>query len=108
MLSRGLRPPLARELFAARADFGDLLPTFPQIRISELPVYHEHRPCKAPTAARVLELLDPLARTIVSHHGQVLTVAAPTLSPLQERLLTLLRVDLSAYGPLSSRPVNST
>jgi hypothetical protein len=32
MLSRGLRPPLARELFAARADFGDLLPTFPQIR----------------------------------------------------------------------------
>jgi transposase len=89
---------IERQLRHAMADAG----------ISELPVYHEHRPCKAPTAARVLELLDPLARTIVSHRGHVLTVAAPTLSPLQEQILTLLRVDLSAYGPIASRPVNST
>jgi transposase len=88
---------IERQLRQAMADAG----------ISELPVYHEHRPCKAPTAARVLELLDPLARTIVSHRGQVLTVAAPTLSPLQEQILTLLRVDLSAYGPIASQPVNS-
>lgn len=88
---------IERQLRQAMADAG----------ISELPVYHEHRPCKAPTAARVLELLDPLARTIVSHRGQVLTVAAPTLSPLQEQILALLRVDLSAYGPIASQPVNS-
>ena len=31
----------------------------------------------------------------------------PTLSPLQEQILTLLRVDLSAYGPIASQPVNS-
>ncbi|MHB1584805.1 MAG: hypothetical protein ACYC0E_13755 [Acidimicrobiales bacterium] len=34
--------------------------------IGELPLYHEDRPSKAPTAARVLELLDPLARSAVS------------------------------------------
>jgi transposase len=88
---------IERELRQAMADAA----------ISELPVYHEHRPCRAPTTARVLELLDPLARTIVSHRGQVLTVAAPALSPLQEQILTLLGVDLSAYGPIASKPVNS-
>ncbi|MDA8380199.1 MAG: hypothetical protein M0020_05140, partial [Actinomycetota bacterium] len=69
---------------------------------------YEDRPCKAPTAARVLELLDPLARSVVSHRGQVLTVVAPTLSSLQEQILTLLGVGLSAYDPVASRPGNST
>jgi transposase len=89
---------IERELRRAMADAG----------IAELPLYHEDRPCKAPTAARVLELLDPLARSVVSHRGQVLTVVAPTLSPLQEQILTLLGVDQRAYGPLASRSGNST
>ena len=89
---------IERELRRAMADAG----------IGELPLYHEGRPCRAPTAARVLELLDPLARSVVSHRGQVLTVVAPTLSALQEQLLTLLGVSLTAYGPVASRPGNST
>jgi hypothetical protein len=77
-------------------------------KIDELPLYLENRPCKAPTAARILELLDPLARSVVSHRGQVLTVVAPTLSALVEQILTLLGIVPSAYGLVASRPGNST
>jgi transposase len=76
--------------------------------ISQLPLYHEDRACKTPTAARVLELLDPLARSVISHRGQVLTVVAPTLSPLQYQILTLLGVPLSTYGIDASPPHKST
>ena len=76
--------------------------------ISELPLYYEDRPCQAPTAARVLELLDPLARTVVNHRAEVLTVVPPTLSPLQEQVLTLLGVPSNAYGVDASQPGNST
>jgi hypothetical protein len=44
-------------------------------------------------------LLDPLTRTVVSHHDEVLAVADPVLSSLQERLLDLLKVSVSAYRP---------
>ncbi len=88
---------IERELRRAMAD----------AEIRQLPLYHEDRPCKAPTAARVLELLDPLARTAVRHRGQVLTVVAPALSPLQKQILTLLGVPLSAYGTQESQPGNS-
>ena len=89
---------IERELRRAMADAG----------IGELPLYREDRPCKAPTAARVLELLDPLACSVVSHRGQVLTVVAPILSPFREQILTLLGVGLSAYGPVASRSGNWT
>jgi len=89
---------IERELRQAMADAGT----------GELPLHHEDRPCKAPTAARALELLDLLACSVVSHRGQVLTVVAPTLSILQEQILTLLGGGLSAYGPVASRLGNST
>ena len=66
--------------------------------ISDLPLYYEDRACKSPTAARVLDLLDPIARTVVFHHGRVLAVQEPTLDPLQEQILTLLGVPTSPYG----------
>jgi transposase len=68
-----------------------------EAEIDELALYYEDRACKTPTAARVLEILAPLARTVVWHRGEILTVAAPELSPLQEQLLTLLEVPLGAY-----------
>lgn len=79
---------IERELRRAMAEAG----------IAQLPLYYEDRACRAPTTARVLELLDTLERTIVSHRGEILAVSAPELSPLQERLLTLLEVPLSAYS----------
>ncbi|MHB8301144.1 MAG: IS1634 family transposase [Dermatophilaceae bacterium] len=78
---------IERELRKAMAEAG----------IAQLPLYYENRPCHTPSAARVLELLAPLERTLVSHADEVLTVAAPELSPLQEQLLSLLAVPLSAY-----------
>lgn len=64
--------------------------------IGELPVYYEDRACKSPSAARVLELLDPLGQTIVRHRGEILTKTAPELTPLQEQLLHLLEVPVRA------------
>jgi transposase len=66
--------------------------------ISELPLYHEHRACKAPTADRVLELLDPLTRTIILHSDQVLAIQQPNLSPLQRQILDLLDISPNAYA----------
>jgi transposase len=67
--------------------------------IKSLALYYEDRACAAPTAARVFELLHPLVTTTVSHAGEVLSVLAPTLDPLQEQILTLLEVPLNAYRP---------
>ena len=78
---------IEREVRRAMADAG----------ISTLALYHEERACKTPTAARVLELLAPLSRTVVHHHDEVLVVAPPELSPLQAQLLNLLGVPLNAY-----------
>ncbi|MGH3372528.1 MAG: IS1634 family transposase [Nocardioidaceae bacterium] len=66
--------------------------------ITDLPLYYEDRACKSPTAERVLELLDPLARNVVIHDGRVLAVQEPRLSPLQEQILGLLDIPTSPYG----------
>lgn len=66
--------------------------------ITELPLYYEDRACKSPTATRVLELLDPLARTIVLHRSQTLAVQEPILSPLQHQILRLLDIPTNPYG----------
>ncbi len=76
--------------------------------ISDLPLYYEDRACKAPTAARVLDVLDPLARTIVIHHGKVLAVKEPSLNPLQHQILSLLGIPTSPYGAAWSRLANSS
>jgi transposase len=78
---------IERQLRAAMAAAG----------IDQLPLYPEDRPCTTPTATRVLEILDPLARTHITHHGRTLAVVAPELTPLQRQLLDLLDVPLHAY-----------
>ena len=65
--------------------------------LDQLPLYHEHRACKTPTAARVLELLEPLARTHITHDGRTLAVVEPALTPLQHQLLELLDIPLNTY-----------
>jgi hypothetical protein len=65
--------------------------------IDHLPLYHENRPCRTPTAACVLEILEPLARTHITHQGHTLTVIEPTPTPLQRQLLDLLDIPLDAY-----------
>ena len=65
--------------------------------IDQLPLYHEHRACTAPTAARVLEILEPLARTHITHNGATLAIVDPDLTPQQRQLLELLDIPLDAY-----------
>jgi hypothetical protein len=72
--------------------------------IPSLPLYYEHRACAAPTAARVFELLGPLASTAVFHAGELLAVSPPALDPLQRQILSLLGVPASAYRPASHAP----
>lgn len=66
--------------------------------IDSLPLYYEGRACKAPTAARVFELLDPLAQTTVLHDGVALVEIDPVLDPLHKQLLSLLKLPKSAYS----------
>jgi len=75
--------------------------------IPSLPLYHEDRACKAPTATRVFEILEPLAATAIVHDDQILTINAPTLDTLQTQLITLLKVPHSAYAPTATPPRNS-
>jgi hypothetical protein len=75
--------------------------------VKGLPLYYEDRACKALTAARVFEILHPLAVTTVSHAGEVLSVVAPTLDPLQGQILDLLGVPHTAYQPTNRSHTNS-
>lgn len=75
--------------------------------IDHLPLYHEDRACTAPTAARVLEILEPLARTHLACDGHPLAAVDPTLSPLQQQLLDLLDIPGDAYRTTSG-PRKST
>jgi transposase len=75
--------------------------------IESLPLSYEERPCEAPTAARVFELLESLATTIIRHDGEALTAIAPSLNPLQRQLLSLLKVPHRAYGP-AMRPLRKS
>lgn len=72
--------------------------------IDHLPLYPEDRACTTPTATRVFELLDPLARTTVVHDHTTLTVVPPCLDPLQTQILRLLRVPLGAYQMAPTTP----
>jgi len=65
--------------------------------ITELPLYPEGRACAAPTAARVIEILEPLSahRLVVGDH--VLKRYAPTLSSLHQQICDLLGVPITAY-----------
>jgi len=66
-------------------------------QIADLPLSYEDRACATPSAARVFELLEPLAATAVSHAATLLQVAPPTLDPFQRQLLDLLGVPTAAY-----------
>lgn len=75
--------------------------------IDSLPLYYEDRACKTPTAARVFELLDPLARTTVLHDGVALTTIQPALDSLHKQLLSLLKLPQSAYSKARQLPRKS-
>jgi transposase len=65
--------------------------------IESLPLYPEDRLCKAPTAARVLEVLEPLQRSILGTANHVVQRFEPELSRLQRQVASLLGLQRGAF-----------
>ena len=66
--------------------------------VESLPLYPEGRNCKAPTTARVLEVFEPLQRSLLGRGGHVIQRFDPELSRLQRQLLSLLGVTPQAFA----------
>jgi len=73
--------------------------------VTELPLYHEGRPSKAPTAARVFDLYADTARHhLTSSSGEVVQTFEPSLDDLQQQVLGLLGVPADAYLSTTAEP----
>lgn len=65
--------------------------------VPELPLYHEGRASKAPTAARVFDLFADAARHHLNDAGQIVQTFEPDLNDLQRQILDLLGLSASTY-----------
>ena len=74
-------------------------------RIATLPLYPESRDCKAPTAARVIEIFEPLYAHELRVAGEVVASYDPTLSKLHRQVLDLLNVPATAYQAEQKSPL---
>ena len=66
--------------------------------LESLPMYPEGRDCAHPTARRLIDIFDSVQRHEIHQPGQKPTVTVTELTPLQRRLLRLLRIPASDYG----------
>jgi len=61
--------------------------------MKRIPLYPEQRACESPSAARIFEIFDSLARRhLIGTSGQVIQTFPPELTELQLVLLDLLGV----------------
>ena len=65
--------------------------------LESLPMYPEDRPCRRPTARRVIDLFADIQRHTLHSDGQAPTVFVTELSALQRRILKLLGVPTTKY-----------
>jgi transposase len=65
--------------------------------LNSIPLYPELRSCPAPSAPRILEIFNGVARHHLSDQGLVVQIFEPTLTPLQHQTLELLGVPASDY-----------
>ncbi len=66
-------------------------------QIDSLPLYPEERDCRAPSTERILELFHPLQRHRLRKKGRLIQIFEPELSDLQEQILGLLRIPITAF-----------
>ena len=66
-------------------------------QITSLPLYPEERTTQRPTAEQILRLFSLTQRHKLVHDGQRIQTFEPELTALQEQVLTLLGVPVSAY-----------
>jgi hypothetical protein len=71
----------------------------------ELALYPEDRACKGPTAARVIEIFEPLCAHELVANGPVLKHYDPSLSKLHRQVLDLLKVPITAYQAAPNAPL---
>lgn len=65
--------------------------------ITELPLYPEHRDCRAPSTDRILETFAPLQRHLLCKAGHVVQRFDPELTELQRKLLVLLGISPKVF-----------
>lgn len=65
--------------------------------LDSLPLYPEDRPCRRPTARRVIDLFDDIHRHTLHSDDEAPTVFVTELSALQRRILKLLGVPATEY-----------
>ena len=87
-LSLMIQTLIERELRLAMAASG----------VESLPLYQEGRPCRRPTARRIIDAMQSLARhELVTEDGDAMSLHTdPT--PLQTQLMKLYSIQPSAYG----------
>ena len=66
-------------------------------KIDSLPLYPEERDCQAPTTERILEVFHPLQRHRLRKKGRPVQIFEPELSELQQQILQLLHISVSAF-----------
>lgn len=65
--------------------------------LESLPLYPEQRPCRRPTARRVIDLFDDIYRHTLSDESHAPTVFVTQLSDLQRQILKILGVPATEY-----------
>src|SRR3970282_2331214 len=68
-------------------------------RVSDLPLYPEGRACTRPTTRRTLDVFENIQRHTIGRRNSAAESLVTELSTLQRRLLTLLKVSPTTYGP---------
>lgn len=73
--------------------------------IARLPAYPEFRGCAAPSADRIFEIFAHVQRhELRDHDGNLIQVFEQELTPLQLKILELLKVPATAYTKTASLP----
>jgi len=66
--------------------------------VTSLPMYPEGRPCRRPTARRLIDLFDSIERHTLQAGGRKPVIMVTELSRAQRKLLKLLRLSATEYG----------
>jgi transposase len=65
--------------------------------LQSLPLYPEHRPCRCPTARRVIDLFAPIQQHALETTVGATTTAVTERTDVQNQVLRLLRLPTTAY-----------
>ncbi len=67
--------------------------------LAGIPLYPELRNCSTPSAPRILQIFDDLARhQLINTDDQIVQTFQPQLTPLQQQVLDLLHIPASIYN----------